>query len=758
MRYIFISRLEQLSLNLLIIKSRLSRGHQFPTHFFRAASILTIPNSAEIDSYLGTISQPCKWADYCSYLLQECGHMKVLEDGKRVHTFMIKSRFEANISLNNKLAVMYIKCGNLLDAREVFDLMPQRDVVSWNAIIAGYVQEGEDDAALNLFCQMQGFGMTPDEFTFGSVLRSTTKITALELGKQVHGITIKIGYELDPVVCCSLVDMYAKCHGLEDARDVFDEMRKPDLAVVNAMIAGYTHNGCDSEALEMFCQLQWAGMGPDQFTFASVLSACASMEALEEGKQVQAHIIKTGFDQDATVGNAIITMYANSGSLECAFRAFDKMPKRNTVSWNAIIAGCGLQGSCGKTLNLFIEMQKQGIKPNQFTFAGILRACANIASLEQGKQIHVFVIKTGLEADLFMASILLDMYAKCMKMDDALLIFEKMPKHNVVAWSTMIAAYAHRGQGDQAVKLFSQMRQAGMEPNQFTFASVFMACAILASLKGGKQVHAYIWKTRFASDISIGNALVDMYAKCGSIDESCKVFDTMPDRDVVTWTAMISGYSQHGLGKEAIHLFEKMQQMGLKPDYITFVGVISACSHAGLVDEGCKYFKSMSQDYGITPREEHYNCMVDLLSRAGLLDKALNFINEMPFKPSAFVWGSLLGACRIHGNMELAKHAADHLLELEPHRSGPYVQLSNIYAAAGRWDDKAKIRKVMKDKGVKKETGHSWIEIKNEVHTFSTADRSHPETEKIYAKLVELIHQMKDAGYVPDTKFVLHYT
>ncbi|XP_057865697.2 putative pentatricopeptide repeat-containing protein At1g56570 [Cryptomeria japonica] len=691
--------------------------------------------------------------DLYSSLLLDCTRMKALEDGLKVHAHMLKSGFNHNTSVNNKLLNMYVKCGSMIDAHKVFDEMPRRDIVAWNSAIAGYVHHGKAYEALNLFTQMQRLSIKPDEFTFGSVLKACSFLMDLEFGEFVYAYIIKSGFESEEFVSCGLVCMYSKCAEMENARKVFDKMPHKDLVVFNAMIAGYGHNGYDVEALQLCFELQQTGLEPDPFSLSCILSVCANLGAIEEGKSVHAHIIKTEAVLDTTVVNALITMYAKSGSLDDALKVFDKIPKRNAISWNAIIAGCAYNENNEETRKLFSQMQNIGMKPNQFTFAGILRSSTSVFSLEQGKQVHVSVVKRGLESDVIVSSALLDMYAKCAKLEDARLLFETMLKRNTVSWSTMISTYAQKGQSEQAVKLFTQMQLSGMEPNQFTFASLLMACASLASFKGGTQIHAYTLKGSYRSDVSVGNSLVDMYAKCGSIVESRKVFDRMPYQDVVSWTAMVVGYSQHGQGREAVQLFEKMQWMGMKPDQITFVGVISACSHAGLVYEGIHYFISMSEDYGIAPREEHYNCVVDLLSRAGLLEHATAFLYKMPFKPAALVWGSLLAACRIHGNMVLAKHAAEHLIELEPHRSGSYVQLSNIYAAAGRWEDKAKVIKLMKEKGVKKETGKSWIDIMNKVHTFSTGDRTHPQAEQIYAKLAELTEQMKQAGYVPNTNF-----
>lgn len=306
------------------------------------------------------------------------------------------------------------------------------------------------------------------------------------------------------------------------------------------------------------------------------------------------------------------------------------------------------------------------------------------------------------------------------------------------------------------MKLFFQMQIGGMDKDQFTYTSVLSASANLVAVEQGKQVHAHIIKTGYESNVSVGNTLVDMYAKCGSINAAHKVFENMPEKDVVSFNAIIAGYAHHGHGKEALRFFEQMQLVGMQPNDITFICILSACSHVGLVNEGRNYFTSMSRNHNIKPRMEHYACMVDLLSRAGFLYEVEEFIREMPFKPGAVIWRTLLGACRVHGNIELGKLAAEYALELEPEDSATYVLLSNMFAAAGMWDETENVRQLMRARKVKKEPGQSWIEIKNKMHTFIVGDRFHPQTEEIYAKLESLTSQMKRAGYIPDTSFVLH--
>eukprot|EP01018_Ginkgo_biloba_P010582 Gb_16515 [translate_table: standard] len=680
----------------------------------------------------------------------------VLEWGKQTHSFLIGTGFQSHVAVGNSLINMYAKCENLDEARKVFDKMTKRDVVSWNTMIGGYTQNGHSEEAVELLCKMHQAGMKTDNVTFASVCSACASLAVLEQGKQIQALIIKTGFESDVFVGNALVTMYAKCCHLEDAHNVFFEMVKRDVVSWNAMIAGYVQDGFDEEALQLFVQMQQVGLKADHITFASVQTACASLEALEHGKQNHAHIIKTGFEWDVSVGNTLVSMYAKCGSMEDVGKVFDKMPIRNVVSWTSMIAVYAQHGHGQDAIQLFEQMQWVGMKPNQVTYVSVLNGCSTPEVLQKGKHLHALILQSGYESDVNVGNSLVTMYAKCGDTEDARQVFDRMPNHGVVSWNAMVAGYAQSGHCEESLNVFCWMQQAGVKPNPFTFGSALSACATLVALEHGKRIHTYIVKTGFESDVFVGSALVDMYAKCGSIENASDVFNRMSKRNVVSWTVMIAGYAQHGYGKDVLELFGQMQQGGMKPDHVTFVGVLSACSRAGLVDEGHHYFNSMSQDYGIMPRLEHFACMVDLLGRAGHLDEAEEFINRMPFQPSISVWQSLLGASRIHGNMEVGKHAAECLLELEPHDSSTYVLLSNIYAAANRWDDVARVRKMMKDRGVKKEPGRSWIDVNNRVHRFVADDRSHPQAEKIYAMLERLSEQMKNAGYVPNTNFVLH--
>lgn len=421
-----------------------------------------------------------------------------------------------------------------------------------------------------------------------------------------------------------------------------------------------------------------------------------------------------------------------------------------------MIAGYSQNDRGEEAIRLFGEMQREGMKPNQRSFTSVISMCGQLCALERGKQVHGYVVRTGFESNAILLNAMIDMYCKCESMESAWQMFDENPERDIVSWTAMVAGYVQSGNAEEALKLFSQMRKAGIEPDTVLFPIVLSASANLTALEHGKQVHGYIIRAGTESNVFVASALVHMYGKCGNSKDAKMVFDNMDERNVVSWNTIISGYAQNGPAREALKLFEQMIQAGQKPNHVTFIGVLTACCHRGLVAEGCSYFNYMIQDLCIAPREDHYACMVDLYSRAGRLNEAEKLINDMPFEPDAVIWGSLLSACRVYKNVKLGEYAAEQLFKLEPQRAGPYILLSNIYASVGRWDEVTKVRNQMKYKGVKKEPGCSWVELGNKVHTFLSEDRSHPQTEEIYALIEELAGKMKAAGYVPDMNFALH--
>eukprot|EP01018_Ginkgo_biloba_P037445 Gb_29869 [translate_table: standard] len=686
-------------------------------------------------------------------LLQTCVNMSQL---KQVHAQLFLLGFNRNVFLGAKLVNMYAKCGSLENARLVFDKIHERDVFLWNAMLTGYARKGTSKDILILYHQMQEEGIQPDNFTFSFVLKACADLSALPQGKNIHSHIIKTGFQPDVFVETGLIDMYVKCGSIENARQAFDKKSQENVVSWTAIIGAYALCGHAVEALKFFNRMQLVDVKPNPVTMVNVLSACAHLGDMQQGKLIHACVIKSGFESNFYVETALIDMYAKWGRICDAHQVFDKMTRRDVVSWSAMIAGCAHNGLENEALSLFNQMQLAHVKPNSVTVLSVLLACAKLGALPEGKSIHNYIIGGGFQSDTSVQNSLISMYARCGIIEVACNLFEKMSNKNVVSWNSMIAGYAQNGHTNEALELFYQMRLANVIPDSVTMVSALLACDYVGALHQGKLIHGYIMKSGFMSNVFVATALIDMYAKCGSVDIAREVFDKTCNRNVVLWSAMIAGYGIHGHGQDALALFSQMQQTGLRPNHITFICLLSACSHAGLVDEGLQYFDCMSQDYGITPRMKHYACMVDLLGRAGHLNKAQEFIQNMPLKPDVSVWGALLGACRIHCNTGLGEHVADCLFDLQPKDPGYYVLLSNIYAAAGRWNDVTKVRTMMKDRGLRKTPGCSLIEVNNRVHAFFVGDRSHPQSEHIYATLETLGRQIEAAGYVPSTNFVLH--
>eukprot|EP01018_Ginkgo_biloba_P034181 Gb_33061 [translate_table: standard] len=724
---------------------------QVNAHMFRTGLGLKLKESLLKEA----LNQPDISLDFnkCTSLLQACTNIKSL---KQLHAQMFITGLIQNIFLGTKLVDMYTVWASMEHARLIFEKINNADVVSWNIMIKGYVANGLCEEALSFYYQMQLAGIQPNNSTFPFVLKACAGLLALEKAKEIHDHVIRAGLESDVFVRNSLVAMYAKCGSTETARQLFDKMSQRTVVSWSALIAGYAQNGHANEALTLFYQMQLENVKPNWVTIVSVLPAFAASAGLQEDKGLHSYIIKSGFESDAVVATALIDMCGKCGNTEKARILFDQTNKRSIILWNVMIGGYANNGLCEEALTLYYQMQSAGIQPDNFTFPFVLKACASLSALQEGKEIHDHAVRIGLESDVFVGNSLVGMYAKCGVIKASRESFDKIFKRDVVSWNTMIAGYAQNGHASEALAIFKAMLLSNVKPDKLSIVSVLPACAHLAALQQGKWIHVYTLRRGFESDVVVGTALIDMYAKCGSIEVARRLFDRMPKRNVVSWSAMIAGYGMHGYGEEALALFSQMQQTSVKPDDITFVSVLSACSHAGLVEEGWQYFNSMIQDYCITPREEHYACMVDLLGRAGCLDEAQDFIAKMPSEPGACVLGALLGACRIHCNIELGERVAERLFDADQKNAGRYVLLSNIYAAAGRWDDVAKVRTMMKDREVKKTPGCSLIEVNNIIHAFLAGDRSHFQSEKIYAMWETLASQMKAAGYVPSMNFVLH--
>nr|XP_011466824.1 PREDICTED: pentatricopeptide repeat-containing protein At5g04780 [Fragaria vesca subsp. vesca] len=488
-----------------------------------------------------------------------------------------------------------------------------------------------------------------------------------------------------------------------------------------------------------------------------ILQSSAGKGAPMEGKACHAQSIRVGLQSDTLTSNMLINMYAKCGLHNCARKVFNEMPERSLVSWNTMIGSLARSGEEHEALSVFVCMQREENQFSEFTVSSVLSACAAKSLVSECKQLHAFAFKAAMVLNVYVGTALLDVYSKAGLIKDASFVFESMPERSDVTWSSMVAGYVLNGLYEEAVLLFHRARMIGLEHNQFTISSAICACAGLAALIEGKQVHALLFKTGFRLNIYIVSSLIDMYSKCGSIEEAYTMFQDMEDRNTVLWNAMISGFSRHACSLEVMILFEKMQQAGMLPSEVAYISVLTACSHMGLVESGKKYFNLMITEHNVSPNVVHYACMVDIFGRSGLILEAHNLIEDMPFEATASMWGSLLASCRIHGNLDLAEIAAKHLSEIEPNNAGNLILLSNIYAANNKWEEVARTRKLLKESELKKERGKSWIEIKDKVHSFMVGERAHPRIAEIYSKLDQLVEKLRTMGYKAEIAHDLHY-
>ncbi|XP_047341800.1 pentatricopeptide repeat-containing protein At3g62890-like [Impatiens glandulifera] len=511
-----------------------------------------------------------------------------------------------------------------------------------------------------------------------------------------------------------------------------------------------------------------------------------------ELRQLHAHVIKTNTCLSSTLSiSRVASVCALTPSFSYAHKIFQQEGKSDSiVEWNSCLRAFAESDCPRDAIALLYQLRHHNVFPDAFTCSFVLKACTQLLDLSHGKIVHAIIEKLGLRSNIFLQNTLVLLYALCGAMDDASLLFEKMPKKDIVtwnimitqlakqkdvdlayevflkmpersvrSWTAMIAGFVQCGKPKDAISLFTEMEKVGMEPNEVTLVAVLAACADLGALDLGMRIHEQSDRNGYRKNVKICNTLIDMYIKCGCLEAAMRVFDGMDQqqRTVVSWSAMIHGLAMHGQAEKSLNLFSTMTQLRrIKPNSVTFIGLLHACSHMGLINEGRKFFASMTNDYGITPRIEHYGCMVDLFSRGGLLQEAHEFIKNMPIKPNSVIWGALLGGCKLHKNVELAEEVIKHLSELDPSNDGYYVVLSNIYADLKRWGDVARMRKMMRDVGVKKTPGWSSISVNGVVHEFSAGgDEGHPESEKIFEMWEEMLKIMKLKGYVPNTSVVL---
>ncbi|CAJ2676041.1 unnamed protein product [Trifolium pratense] len=611
-----------------------------------------------------------------------------------------------------------------------------------------------------------------------NILRNNSNKTLSAKQLHAHIVITKGTFHNDNILVLSL---YSNLNLLHHSLHLFNSLPSPPPPLAwSSLIKCYTSHSLLHLSFSSFNSMRSLSVPPNRHVFPSLIKASTLLKHPKLAYSLHASTVRLGFDSDLYIANALINMYAkfhnfsvteNAGKVFDVFpqrgkyeigsvrKVFDMMPVRDVVSWNTLIAGYVQNGVDVEALDMVREMGKNGnLKPDSFTLSSILPIFAEHVDVYRGKEIHGYTVRNGFDGDVFIGSSLVDMYAKCNRLENSLCAFNHLPRKDAISWNSIIAGCVQNGEFDRGLGFFRRMLKENVRPMPVSFSSVIPACAHLTALNLGKQLHGCIIRIGFDGNEFIASSLVDMYAKCGNIKMARYVFDRIEKRDMVAWTAIIMGCAMHGHALDAVSLFDNMLEDGVRPCYVAFMAVLTACSHAGLVDEGWRYFNSMERDFGIAPGLEHYAAVADLLGRAGRLEEAYDFISNMgvQVQPTGSVWSTLLAACRAHKSVELAEKVVDKLLLIDPENMGAYVLMSNIYSAARRWKDAAKLRIRMRKKGLKKIPACSWIEVGNEVHTFMAGDKSHPYYDKINEALTVLLEQMEKEGYVLDTNQVLH--
>ncbi|XP_062115734.1 putative pentatricopeptide repeat-containing protein At5g52630 [Humulus lupulus] len=692
-------------------------------------------------------------------VLKTCGLLGDEFLGLQVFGHVMKVGLETNVSVGNSLVAMFGSCNNVYEAKHVFDHMDDRDTISWNSIISANAHNGLCEESLRCFYLMRHVHKEVNSTTLSILLAVCSTVDNLKWGRGIHGLVTKMGLESNVCVGNTLISMYSEAGRSEDAELVFQRMPEKDLISWNSMLACYVQNEESQIALNLFAKMRQMRKTMSYVTLTSALAACSNQEFIVEGKIIHALAILAGLQINLVIGNALVTMYGKSGFTAEARKVLQLMPKRDKVTWNALI-GCHAENEePNEALKAFKMMKEEDIPANYITVVNLLGSLSTPNGLQkQGTSTHAHILQSGFDSDVYVQNSLITMYAKCGDLNSSSFMFDRLSTKHSISWNAIIAANAHHGYGEEALKLILKMRNSDLCLDQFSLSVGLSVTADLAILEEGQQLHGLVVKLGFESDRYVTNATMDMYGKCGELDDVLSVLPSPLNRWRLSWNILISSFARHGHFQKAKETFHEMLKWGEKPDHVTFVSLLSACSHGGLVDEGLEYFASMTTKFSVPPAIEHCVCIIDLLGRSGRLSEAEDFIQRMPVPPNDLVWRSLLASCKIHRNLELGRKAAEHLLKLDPSDDSAYVLYSNICAATGRWEDVESVRTLMGSHNIKKQPACSWVKLKNQVSKFGMGEKSHPQIRQIYNKLGELMKMIREAGYVADTSYALHDT
>lgn len=718
-------------------------------------------------------------------VLSVCARLRDLIVGKNLHCYTVKSGLESHTLVGNALVSMYAKCGVVsIDAYDAFLEIPQKDVISWNAMIAGFAESKFIRGAIDIFKKMVKEKVEPNYATLVNILPLCGAVgsnVGIQLGTMIHGYVLQRS-ELaeNSQVLNVLISFYFRVGHLQKVDVLFRSMLSRDLVSWNTIIAGYAGNDEWVKALDVFTKLLHLGtLEPNYVTLVSVLPACANLCAFEVGKEIHGYILRrSSLSENTGVGNALINVYAKCNDVYTAHKVFLAIRNKDLVSWNTMLDALAETNYPSLFVTLF-HCMIEGLRPDSITIFSLLRFSAGSFCLQKVKETHCYVIKSSLlsgDAEPALVNSIIDGYAKCGSMKyayntfqnlsgkintvssdslvsgyvmsgsykDAFGIFDKNPETGITTCNLMIKLYAENDLPGEALNLFRKLHTQGMKPNAISIMSILPICSKMASVHQLKQCHGYAIRSHF-DNLHVIGALLDLYSKCGSLCNAQKLFHSIPEKDLVIFTSMVGGYAMHGMGEEAVRVFYDMCDLGIDPDPVIITSVLSACSHSGQIDEGWKIFNSIEKVHAMKPTMEHYSCIIDLFARMGRVRDAYSFATSMPVQPTPNIWGTLLGACKTYNEVELGRLVADRLFELEEDNIGNYIVMSNLYAADSRWDEVMEMRKLMRSRDLKKPAGCSWIEVEGTKNVFIATDSSHPQRCHINSTLSNLDQHIKDS-------------
>ncbi|KAK3008271.1 hypothetical protein RJ639_014957 [Escallonia herrerae] len=682
-----------------------------------------------------------------SSVLRSCCGIGEFNRGIQIQAYMIKHGFDANPILSSCLIEFYSKWGCIEEAFEVFSDMDDGDTISWTTMISSFVQAQKWNQALQLYMHMIEARITPNEYTFAKLL-SACSFNGRKYGKLVHAHLVVWGVKLNLVLKTSLVDMYFKCLIMEDALKASDLTADYDVYLWSSIISGFVQNLKYEEAFSAFQEMVMSGIVPNNYTYSGVLNACSSIPALELGEQIHSQVLARGLEKDVSVGNALVDMYMKcSNKVEDAMRVFSGITSPNVISWTSLIAGLAELGFEQESYQAFEKMLSKGEQPNSYTLSSILGLRSTAKPPNQTKKLHAYIIKTKEDDHIAVANALVDAYAASGLVADARCVITLMSRRDAITYTSLATRINQMGYHEEALNVVTDMHDNDIKLDDFSLATFLSASAGLGAMEPGKQLHCYSIKSGLGSWISVANGLVDLYGKCGCIHDVHVAFREISEPDAVSWNGLMFGLASNGHISAALSAFEDMRLTRLKPDSITFLLVLFACSHGGLADLGLDYFQAMRVKHDIVPQSDHYACLVDLLGRAGRLEEAMGVIDTLPFQPDALIYKTLLSACKLHGNIPLGEDVARRSLEHDPSDSAIYVLLANMYDDSGLFDLGEKTRRLMRERGLRRNPGQSWMELQNKVHVFNAGERTHPQISEIHERIKMLIAEFQYWGY-----------